>query len=44
MADDRRERFNTMDSDGDGSVTRKEAAAARKHRKEGHKPRDRAVD
>jgi len=44
MADDRRERFNTMDSDGDGSVTRKEAAAARKHRKEGHKPRDRALD
>ena len=44
MADDRRERFNTMDADGDGSVSREEAAAARKQRKEGHSPRDRAVD
>lgn len=44
MVDERRERFNTMDADGDGSVTKKEAAAARKQRKEGHRPRDRAVD
>jgi Ca2+-binding EF-hand superfamily protein len=44
MADDRRERFNTMDADGDGLVTREEATAARQQRKEGHRPRDRAVD
>ena len=39
MADERRERFKTMDADGDGSVSREEAAAARLQRKEGHRPR-----